>query len=457
MATTMTDPLAARLNQLAQANEEGLLSDDEYRLLRQGAFEQFVGGAPTERPSASPCPPPSFTGRVKQALSSPSSTPSKRSLFPRLFRSKHSDLPPLRIDPPPPLKKHAPSNSLNDNAPISSKDIQQTISSTQSELERLTEAFDTLEQSLLRRLAKERARRLPATTPISVDTLIEGREWREHRKIPSVASSPLLKDIDSAHSPSLSPRPSFSAAVSPMRLDPLPRPPLSASASTPSHPSTSRSSLSRKTSLSSHFTMKKFSRNRVLSPSPSHAETPESTSPLRSQFWAEASVARPLARKPSVSSISSHGTTVSTLASFSLSPFKTRSRNRMTSSTTATSVTHSSGSSQAHNASGSTVHLPVSPTGWSSSRPSLDASPPRRLKHSRSATMGSLSAPSERSEGDGDWEWDDPEAGDSSALLQQLHEMRQRRKEMTERYEGRVEYLRAKLRSAELHEKVRKK
>jgi hypothetical protein len=126
----------------------------------------------------------------------------------------------------------------------------------------------------------------------------------------------------------------------------------------------------------------------------------------------------------------------------------------MTSSTTATSITHSSGSSQAHNASGSTVHLPVSPTGWSS-RPSLDATSPRRLKHSRSQTIGNLSVASERSEGDVDW--DDQDGGDSGALMQQLQEMRQRRKEMSERYEARVEYLRAKLRSAELHEKVRKK
>lgn len=136
----------------------------------------------------------------------------------------------------------------------------------------------------------------------------------------------------------------------------------------------------------------------------------------------------------------------------------------MTNSTTATSIpsSNSSGSTGAHNASGSTVHLPVSPS-WLSSRPSfsVDASSPRRLKHYRSETMGSLSLASERSEGevtDADWDDTDLDAGgDSGTVLQQLHEIRQRRKEMTERYEGRLEYLRAKLRSAELHEKVRKK
>ncbi|KAJ3781550.1 hypothetical protein GGU10DRAFT_299453 [Lentinula aff. detonsa] len=45
---TMT--LAQRLNELAIANDEGLLNDDEYRILRQNLFERFAGNAtvPTE-------------------------------------------------------------------------------------------------------------------------------------------------------------------------------------------------------------------------------------------------------------------------------------------------------------------------------------------------------------------------------------------------------------------------
>ncbi|KAJ3863438.1 hypothetical protein EV359DRAFT_82387 [Lentinula novae-zelandiae] len=45
---TMT--LAQRLNELAVANDEGLLNDDEYRILRQNLFERFAGNAtvPTE-------------------------------------------------------------------------------------------------------------------------------------------------------------------------------------------------------------------------------------------------------------------------------------------------------------------------------------------------------------------------------------------------------------------------
>ncbi|KAH9942900.1 hypothetical protein B0H21DRAFT_508525 [Amylocystis lapponica] len=48
----ITVTLAQRLNELATANSEGLLSDDEYRLLRQNLFERFASGSavPAETP-----------------------------------------------------------------------------------------------------------------------------------------------------------------------------------------------------------------------------------------------------------------------------------------------------------------------------------------------------------------------------------------------------------------------
>ncbi|KAG6333785.1 hypothetical protein ID866_5296 [Astraeus odoratus] len=48
----ITATLAQRLNELAVANSEGLLSDDEYRLLRQNIFERLASGSsvPTESP-----------------------------------------------------------------------------------------------------------------------------------------------------------------------------------------------------------------------------------------------------------------------------------------------------------------------------------------------------------------------------------------------------------------------
>ncbi|KAF8908998.1 hypothetical protein CPB84DRAFT_1813237 [Gymnopilus junonius] len=49
---TVTVTLAQRLNELAAANSEGLLNDDEYRILRQNLFERFASNAavPVESP-----------------------------------------------------------------------------------------------------------------------------------------------------------------------------------------------------------------------------------------------------------------------------------------------------------------------------------------------------------------------------------------------------------------------
>ncbi|KII86808.1 hypothetical protein PLICRDRAFT_55729 [Plicaturopsis crispa FD-325 SS-3] len=51
-ADAVTVTLTQRLNELAVANSEGLLNDDEYRLLRQNLFERFATGnqVPTEAP-----------------------------------------------------------------------------------------------------------------------------------------------------------------------------------------------------------------------------------------------------------------------------------------------------------------------------------------------------------------------------------------------------------------------
>ncbi|KAF9219237.1 hypothetical protein BS17DRAFT_741041 [Gyrodon lividus] len=48
----ITSTLAQRLNELAAANAEGLLNDEEYRLLRQNIFERLASGSsvPTENP-----------------------------------------------------------------------------------------------------------------------------------------------------------------------------------------------------------------------------------------------------------------------------------------------------------------------------------------------------------------------------------------------------------------------
>ncbi|KZT11977.1 uncharacterized protein LAESUDRAFT_719929 [Laetiporus sulphureus 93-53] len=61
-ADALTITLAQRLNELATANSEGLLSDDEYRLLRQNLFERFASGSPV--PIEAPLVPLSGIGHV---------------------------------------------------------------------------------------------------------------------------------------------------------------------------------------------------------------------------------------------------------------------------------------------------------------------------------------------------------------------------------------------------------
>ncbi|KAJ7274307.1 hypothetical protein B0H12DRAFT_1088072 [Mycena haematopus] len=132
MPVPSNDPLAAQLNDLAIANSDGLLNDDEYRLLRRNLFERYASGvevfsvtsstigkhisAPRRKvvqvveqpiPRAPAAPAPSLarsrisgvagllrraTGRAKSTSPAPSPpTPIKLTLIPRMFFKKPDD------------------------------------------------------------------------------------------------------------------------------------------------------------------------------------------------------------------------------------------------------------------------------------------------------------------------------------------------------------------------------
>ncbi|KAI0335816.1 hypothetical protein GY45DRAFT_705054 [Cubamyces sp. BRFM 1775] len=67
----ITVTLAQRLNELATANSEGLLSDDEYRLLRQNLFERFASGSsmPAEAPLVPMSKPAHSTAEPRNSMS----------------------------------------------------------------------------------------------------------------------------------------------------------------------------------------------------------------------------------------------------------------------------------------------------------------------------------------------------------------------------------------------------
>ncbi|KAJ7227281.1 hypothetical protein GGX14DRAFT_385991 [Mycena pura] len=126
MTVVTRDPLAVKLNNLAVANSDGLLNDDEYRLLRQNLFERYTGGveivsvssppavkhvaAPRQKhvevvdqrpPRPQPTPARSkmsevalflrrATGRKSAPPSSPTPSVVKLSL-PRIFSRRHED------------------------------------------------------------------------------------------------------------------------------------------------------------------------------------------------------------------------------------------------------------------------------------------------------------------------------------------------------------------------------
>ncbi|KAF9454818.1 hypothetical protein P691DRAFT_655470, partial [Macrolepiota fuliginosa MF-IS2] len=74
---TVTATLAQRLNELSVANADGLLSDDEYRLLRQNLFERFASAS--EVPSETPVVPAvrPRLGPAGTGPSTPERTPSR--------------------------------------------------------------------------------------------------------------------------------------------------------------------------------------------------------------------------------------------------------------------------------------------------------------------------------------------------------------------------------------------
>jgi len=107
-----------------------------------------------------------------------------------------------------------------------------------------------------------------------------------------------------------------------------------------------------------------------------------------------------------------------------------------------------SGSSSSVNLTRSATHLPLAPVAEGDSRESVEGHRRHlRLDTSPSALLGSTSA-SPRKNGLID---DD---GDIIALEAEMAEIRRRRAEVMARYEERLGYLRAKLKGAELHEKL---
>ncbi|KAJ7364110.1 hypothetical protein DFH08DRAFT_1072922 [Mycena albidolilacea] len=488
MPVPSNDPLAAQLNDLALANSDGLLSDDEYRLLRQNLFERYSGGVeilslrssttttgkygtaprrkhvevveqPIQRAAPSVTPSRSkisgvagllrrATGRSKSA--SPAPTPIKLSLIPRMFSKKpddalssdtdsssgtrHStsrsfsrsgstrdlDLPPARsnltspvasptrpkANPTPPSSPFRANFDVAPRSPSRSTFATNTIATntTPSRYDVIpggsNDIFDDDNLSTAEAIRKailaveaEGRRLVSAFNDLETSAVIRYRREHPPRQRSGPAPSPLPRRT-------LSPAPTSGGAGN--------------SGHTPNR-SRSNSYLTDTQSIRSNSSLRTAKSIGSLlhstTPPPPASALSQSTSPAAASPSAWMARLPSLRRKGSASSLSSQG------ASPPGSSFLTAPR----------AVSPSSGLSRSISLSRSTGHLPL-------------AVPMQR--HGSGGTMMELLSAAQ------------PPAGEGG---EELAEVRRRRAEMVGRCEARLEYLRAKLKAQEIHERLMRK
>jgi len=309
---------------------------------------------------------PSELPRLRTEVLRPLTSTLDSSKFPTIRTgSEHGNPPPSPISPSrQPLSPLHPEKSIStirdvfDNENLrSATEIRNAIALAEDEGRRLVEAFNNLETTTIRRIQKQKARRLPTTTPANINVLLGGREWREHRLVSS-PSSPLL---DSKPRHILSSVESNSDGIS------------------------IRSGSSNKTSLSQSRSISSLPKHPPVSPLSPHFRTSSITIP----------------RKSSVSSVSSQAPSHASTGMLGVSSSSTLSR--------------------------STSYLAL-----------------RRLKDSQisvsTETVGQI-VPDHADDDEGE----------------ELSDIRKRREDLIGRYTARLEFLNAKLKGAELHEKLLRK
>ncbi|KAI1790151.1 hypothetical protein LXA43DRAFT_973820 [Ganoderma leucocontextum] len=493
----VTVTLAQRLNELATANSEGLLSDDEYRLLRQNLFERLASGSaiPTEEPLVPMSRPPPHTAdprtlafnerrsssnfhvhppasaRTPSVASKKSFTSTVTGLLRRATSRRIVSLPPdthgndtisvYSIVSSPPehdtlprtLSKQASETSLGTDA--------SRLSRTFSRRKVIgAHTFSATDPGPSRARTRSGSRTAPPSsyhgspstgtestyTHISIydipdDDQVESMQDIRHQiEVVEAEGRRLLDAFNGLE---------LSTLTRQRRLNPPVIPPL------PSHgtltdggwpagtlrPGKDLDAISFKSSGSARTA-------RSLKRSPSYGtkmrSVPSSTSPLSSQPV--------LTHKSSMSSVSSRGRHGAPPTPFS-----------------ASALHPGLASSSSVNLARSTGHLPLETVeeaeGGDRPRPQLHTSRSGSMRRSSrwtEATITSPISPSSRSEvgstGSGSKRSVAVAAAiDDEELMSMEHELadiRRRRAEVTGRYEARLEYLRARLKGAELREKI---
>ncbi|KAI0061658.1 hypothetical protein BV25DRAFT_1992008 [Artomyces pyxidatus] len=481
----MTMVLAQRLNELASANAEGLLDDDEYRALRQNLFERLASTAvvPTETPVV-PNAGPSRPRPHDLSSSRPASTINRESIAPSLrSRTSVSSTMTGIFRRATGRKSASTSHEILDNDSTSLFSVGSTTSNA------LAKRF--FSRSLSKQASEASLR--SDMTSMQYDTLsISSRFPNQGRGASST-------DPHSTATPSLS----RSTTRSTRRLGKAPPPP----SAFPGRPATSTNIddlpndeelttakdiraqiesveaegrrlmdafnglelttltkqskpgtrtpasllLQSSSTLDDHTNLDPtwlavHERKSIRTAKDSDGMSIRSTTSVGTNLSAARSptrvrplppsplVAQPvsLGRKSSFSSVSSRGRSGS---SAPMLPPLSASLGRLTvGSTSSINLTRSSG------------HLPLEPVAEGDSRESFDAHH-LRAGSSNSALSQTASAAQRRTIVGGD-------DGELAALELEMADIRRRRTEVMSRYDERLEYLRAKLKGAELHEKL---
>ncbi|KAF8270795.1 hypothetical protein EI94DRAFT_701025 [Lactarius quietus] len=468
----ITTMLAQRLAELASANAEGLLDDDEYRLLRQNLFERLGNSTvPQENPVvpiAGPSRPrapgtpqrknstrapsvqskgtssSSVSGFLRRAtgrrnastdadtlhsdstsfLSTSSNSPTTfaRRLL-RLSSSKQSSAVSLKTDPLPSafdsLSPTYTSSPMRSGGPLNSSPSISRSSTTRSK-----RRAPPPPSAFPHRANGSEPKRMQTHSIILDDDVDDGelKSSKEIRAQIEAVEAEGRRLMDAFNGLELS------ALTRKSQSPPLPtsghflqgfdsfdsswsfRPPKDADGMS------LRSATSNGTNLSAHR---------------SPVRTPRSTPnpPLVSQPIL-------LGHKSSISSLSSRGRSATTNGAPHL-PALPSSLGRLW-----------AGSSSSVNLTRSTGHLPLAPVAEGDTRESVDGHVRHlRIDTSSSALVGTPPASSRRHEVIGD-------EGDIMALESEMAEIRRRRAEVMGRYDERLGYLRAKLKGAELHERL---
>ncbi|KAF7797027.1 hypothetical protein EIP86_008219 [Pleurotus ostreatoroseus] len=483
---TITITLAQRLNELAVANSQGLLDDDEYRLLRQSLFERLAGGSavPSETPLVPVAGPPREFVDGRRSISSAhqhrtSSTYQASTSRPPSVQSKRSFTSSVSG-----FLKRASSRRQSGNHDSSRSDTASVFSSPKTpdraaftpSLSRPSEpslrtasshTFSPSDDSRSRSLKHERTplsrafrsdsasrssgrsiRRAPSVPPSSfpgtplnqelklaqmsvIDTLADDEELQTSEEIREAidkieAEGRRLLDafnglelstlVRQQRRPGHAPLATATLLPSPVDSDPHWKnafsPPASVRGAKENDAMSTRSGGSARTALSRKRSPSVTSRTRQLGPGGAPVLQPVT-----------------LGRKNSISSISS--------------------RNRSGTAPSLPVGRLAFGSTSSLNLRGSSNHLPLAPV--SEIEPSSQPPPLPRLGEdigpkSPGGSQYSGSVHPSRSEDD-----------DILALEAEMSDIRRRRAEVTARYEARIEYLRARLKGAELREKLLKR